>query len=28
LRPKKVDTFVKKFLKRRGANFNTAMDRR
>ena len=28
LRPKKVDTFVKNFLKRKGANFNTAMDRR
>jgi hypothetical protein len=28
LRPKKVDTFVKKILKRKGANFNTAMDRR
>ena len=28
LRPKKVDSFIKKFLKRKGENFNTAMDRR
>ena len=28
LRPKKVDTFIKKFLKRKGANFNPTVDRR
>ena len=28
LRPKKVDSFIKKFLKRKGANFNPTMDRR
>ena len=28
LRPKKVDSFVKKYLKRKGINFNPAMDRR
>ena len=28
LRPKKVDSFIKKFLKRKGANFNPVMDRR
>ena len=28
LRPKKVDSFIKKFLKKKGANFNSAMDRR
>ena len=28
LRAKKVDSFLKKFLRRKGANFNTALDRR
>lgn len=28
LRPKKVDSFVKKYLKRKGINFNPVMDRR
>ena len=27
LRPNKADSFIKKFLKRKGANFNTAMGR-
>ena len=28
LRAKKVVSFLKKFLRRKGANFNTALDRR
>ena len=28
LRPKKVDSFIKKFLKRKGTNFNPTVDRR
>ena len=28
LRAKKVDSFLKKFLRRKGVNFNTALDRR
>ena len=28
LQPKKVDAFIKKYLKRKGTNFNPIMDRR